>query len=82
MTIEDGGGQVHVRGREALRAEFAELFGSTPSLRAEIVTRIDLGAYVVMEERVLRDGEADIRGVMIYHVAGDAIDRAIWLLAR
>lgn len=82
VVFRDGQGNALLVGRDAMRAEFAGLFDSTPSLRAEVLNRIVLGSYVVVEERVFRDPEPSIRGVMIYHVSGETIDHAVWLLAE
>ena len=81
VVIRDGQGTILVQGREAMRREFAALFAEEPSLRCEVTTRIDLGSYVVMEERVYRDPEPSIRGVMIYHLSDEAIDHTTWILA-
>ena len=80
ILISDGAGAVLVAGREEMRKEFATLFESSPKLHAEVVGRLDAGAYVVLNERIEGYGGDPIDGIMVYHVAEDAIDRAIWLI--
>jgi hypothetical protein len=75
-VIEDATGTVVMRGNEAMRTAYSELFRTSPALRAEIATRIRVGAYVIDEERITgRQGSADeIRVVAIYHLATNLID--------
>jgi hypothetical protein len=79
IVLSDGAGEVVVSGIHAMRAEFSQLFGASPDLHADILSRIDVGAYVILEERIDGYGGEPIRGVMVYHVAGDRIDRATWI---
>jgi hypothetical protein len=76
VVIADGNGNVLMRGRDAMRAAYGELFGDSPALHAEAATRIRVGDYVIDEEVVTgRRGSPDeIRVAAIYHVAGDFID--------
>ena len=79
IIIRDGEGSVLVQGIEEMRMQFSALFQASPALHAKILTRIDVGAYIVLEERIEGyDGEP-LRGVMVYHQTGDTIDRAVWL---
>lgn len=75
-VIEDAAGTVVMRGHEAMRRIYGELFRASPDLRAEIATRIRVGEYVVDEERVTgRQGSTnEMRVVVVYHVANDVID--------
>jgi len=79
IVLSDGAGEVVVSGIDAMRAEFSQLFAASPDLHADILSRIDVGAYVILEERIDGYGGEPIRGVMVYHVAGDWIDRATWI---
>jgi hypothetical protein len=79
IVIRDGDGSVVVRGIEDMKMQFADLFQASPALHAEILTRIDVGAYAVLEERIEGYGGEPLRGVMVYHRTGDTIDRAVWL---
>jgi hypothetical protein len=79
IVIRDGEGIVLVRGIEDMRMQFSDLFQESPALHAKILTRIDVGTYVVLEERIEGYGGEPLRGVMVYHQTGDTIDRAVWL---
>jgi hypothetical protein len=76
-VIEDATGTVVMRGHDAMRATYSELFRASPDLRAEIATRICVGEYVIDKERITgRRGSGDeLRVVAIYHVANGMIDR-------
>ena len=76
-VIEDASGSVVMRGRDAMRTAYSELFRTSPRLRAEVTTRIRIGDHVIDEERVTgrRGSSDDLRAVAIYHVANDLIDR-------
>lgn len=75
-VVEDATGTVVMRGHDAMRATYSELFRASPDLRADIATRIRVGDYVIDEERITgRRGAADeIRVVAIYHVKDGVID--------
>jgi hypothetical protein len=51
-VIEDADGGVQMSGRDEIRKSYGELFESRPNLRAEILSRIRVGSYVVDEEEV------------------------------
>jgi hypothetical protein len=78
-VLRDGRGAVLLEGREAMRAEFSSLFEGSPKLRADVLGRLDAGPYVVLRERIEGYGGEPIDGIMVYHVAGDTIDHAVWL---
>jgi hypothetical protein len=75
-VIEDATGNVLMRGRDAMRAVYADLFRDSPNLHAEIATRIRVGDYVIDEEVVTggRGSPEPMRVAVIYHVDGDLID--------
>jgi hypothetical protein len=79
VVIRDGGGTVLVRGRDAMRAEFTRLFDAAPALHGDVLSRIEVGDYVILEERIEGYGGEALRGVMVYHLREDVIDRCIWL---
>jgi hypothetical protein len=62
-----------------MRTEFARLFDAAPQVHAEVLSRLEVGDYVLVEERVDGYGGEPLRGVMVYHLRGDVIDRGIWL---
>jgi hypothetical protein len=76
IVIEDAAGSVLMRGEDAMRSAYAELFAASSNLQAEIAARIRIGAYVIDEERItgLRDSADEVRVVAIYHVAAGVID--------
>ncbi len=51
VVIEDGAGQPLLQGHEGVRGFYGPLFAQSPTLHAEVVTRIAVGAYVIDEER-------------------------------
>jgi hypothetical protein len=79
VVMRDGNGAVLLAGRDAMRAEFSALFERSPHLHAEVAGRLDAGEYVVLHERIDGHGGDPIDGIMVYHVAGDTIDHAVWL---
>jgi len=48
--VEDASGNVVMRGQDAMRTAYSELFRTSPNLHAEITTRIRVGQYVIDEE--------------------------------
>ena len=65
-----------IRGKEQLRAVYRERFAS-PSLHAEILSRIVLGNKVIDHERIVGIREHPVEALAIYEVAGGLI-RAVW----
>ena len=76
-TIEDGSGKVLMRGREAMRSLYGQLFAQSPELRCEIRQRIRVGPYVVDEESVsgfhLDGFPTEVHAAAVYRVEGDLI---------
>jgi uncharacterized protein (TIGR02246 family) len=73
-VIEDARGAVLLRGRDEIRAKYAAFFEASPTLHAEIPTRIEVGEYVIEEERISGTSDGEIHAVVVYHVADDLID--------
>jgi hypothetical protein len=73
VVLDDGAGTRLMTGHEEVRAAYAESFERLPGVRAEVVSRVEVGDYVVDEERVL-GAEQPIRAVVIYHVRDGLID--------
>jgi hypothetical protein len=44
-----------------------------------VLSRLEVGGYVILEERIEGYGGEALRGVMVYHLREDVIDRCIWL---
>lgn len=74
VVIEDAKGEIGLRGRDEIRKLYEELFASAPNLRAEIVSRIRVGPYVVDEERVsgMPDG-ADLHVAAVYRIDAEGL---------
>lgn len=76
-VIEDGSGQVMMRGREAMRAFYGQMFAQSPDLHCEIPQRIRVGRYLVDEEAItglhLAGFPTEIHGAAVCRVEGDRI---------
>ena len=76
-VIEDGAGQVLMRGREAMKGLYGQLFAQSPELHCEIRQRIRVGPYVVDEEEItgfhLAGFPTEVHGAAVYRVEGDKI---------
>ena len=70
-------GQVLMRGHEAMRDLYGQLFAQSPELRCEIRQRIYVGQFIVDEEWVtgvhLAGFPTDAHAVAIYRLDGDRI---------
>jgi hypothetical protein len=75
-VVEDATGNVVMRGHDAMRAVYDELFRESPNLRAEIASRIRVGEYVIDEEVVTgwRGSPDPLHVAVVYHVASGVID--------
>ncbi len=74
VIVEDAAGRVLIRGTDELRQSYGPFFEANPSLRGEILHRVELGEYVVDEERITGWGPEPIHAVVVYHLNGDRID--------
>lgn len=74
IVIEDARGMRLVTGADELRRRYAEMFARCPALSCEVVSRIVVGEYVVDEEVVAGRAAEPERLVVVYHVAGAAVD--------
>lgn len=67
-VVEDGRGQVLMRGALEMRTKYAEMFLKSPNLHCNVVTRVRAGEYVMDEERVTgRMGSPDELHVMVVY---------------
>jgi hypothetical protein len=80
VVIEDLDGNVLLSGREDLRHRYGRLFASSPDVRAEVVTRIRAGAYVVDEERVTGRADGDLHAVLVYRIDPHRSIDHVWFL--
>ena len=83
-VIEDGSGQVLMRGREAMRGVYRQLFAQSPQLHCEIRQRICVGSYVIDEEAItgfhLAGFPTELHAACVYRVEGDHIEYARGLM--
>ena len=77
-VIADPSGTVLVQGAGALRSAYSELFTTYPDLHAEVVSRLQVGAWTVDHERVTRAGETH-EALVVYFVADGLIRRVLML---
>jgi hypothetical protein len=82
VVIEDGLGRVLMQGRDGMRAEYGPFFEQNPALRGEILQRMEIGDWVVDEERIHGAGPQPISAVAIYRVVGGAIVHVRFLGGR
>jgi hypothetical protein len=77
VVIEDGTGQVLMRGHGEMRGMYGQLFAASPELRCAIRQRIAVGAYVIDEEAVTGfhlDGfPTELGAAVVYRVEADRI---------
>lgn len=71
-VVEDSGGVQLMSDREAMRAFYTTLFADSPDLRAEVLTRIRVGQFVIDEERVT--------GMQIYGMPEEAHAAVVYQL--
>lgn len=80
VVIVDAGGAELTRGRAQLLEQYGRWFARNPELRVEIVSRIEIGAFVIDAERVMGTPDGDIQAVAVYRVGDDGlIDRVQFL---
>ena len=74
-TIDDGDDNVFARGHDELRTRYGALFERFADVRVEALARVDVGAFVVVHERVTgRAPEAEFH-VAVYQVRDGVIAR-------
>lgn len=68
VVIEDGDGTVRSTGIETMRIAYGSMFARYPDIRAEILSRIRIGPWVIDEERVTGRTAEPMRAIAIYRV--------------
>jgi hypothetical protein len=67
-------------GRDEIRVSYEEFFTQAPNARAEILSTMTVGNYVVARERITGlPGSQTVDGIVIYLVEGGLIAR-VWLI--
>ena len=80
VVIVDAAGTELTHGRAQLIEQYGQWFAANPELRAEIVSRIEIGAFVIDAERVSGTPQGDMQAVAIYRVdEAGLIDRVQFL---
>ena len=67
------------RGREWIRANYAQVFEQSPQLHAEVLARIVHGDFVVDHERVTGQPRGTFSAVAIYETRDGLIHR-VWFV--
>lgn len=76
VVVADLNGNVTVRGADAYRAKYLQVFKDFPENKAELVNRIVVGSTVVDHERVIRrPGGETFEVIAIYTLADGKIAR-------
>jgi len=65
-------GEVLAAGRDEIRALFSDAYERNPTLHYEIQTRIEVGPFVIDEERIsgFSDGREPVRSAISYRIEG------------
>lgn len=79
VVSEDAIGTRLVSGRDALREGYRKMFAKYPELRAEIVSRMRVGDFVLHEESITGRDENPEHVVAIYRVRAGLIDHVRFL---
>jgi hypothetical protein len=79
VVIEDADGNVIMSGRDDMRERYGRLFAGSQDVRAEVVTRIRIGSYVIDEELVTGRSGRDVHAVAIYRLGTGSIDHVRFL---
>ena len=73
-VVEDGLGNVSMRGAEEMRRSYAKLFEAYPNQHCEILSRTSVGNWVLDEERITGRAEGqETRCVAVYLVENGKI---------
>jgi uncharacterized protein (TIGR02246 family) len=77
--VEDGRGNVLMRGAEEIRAEYEPFFRTFPSLHGEVLQRMTAGAWTVDEEVITGWEPEPVKALVAYYVADERIQRVLLL---
>jgi hypothetical protein len=83
-VIEDGEGNVMMRGHDQMRDIYGQMFAGSPDLHVDVPTRIDVGTWVIDEEQVRGLNApglpSEVHAAVVYQVIDGKIARARLLL--
>jgi uncharacterized protein (TIGR02246 family) len=66
-VIQDGAGNVTMRGRDGIRGAYGPLFAQSPELHVDILKRIHFGSWVIFEEQVTGFNLRDLHRSFMSH---------------
>ena len=72
-------GTVRLKGLDAMRKRYADIFQKSPLLHCELVKRMAVGSFVLDEERVTGMGDDVVRAIAIYEVKDGRIAKVRFL---
>lgn len=79
VVVEDGDGNLVLRGKDAMRARYGPMFAANPALVCTLVSRIRIGAadprWVIDEESITGRSPTAEHAVAIYKVERDLITK-------
>lgn len=75
VVIEDGEGNLLLKGLDQMRSRYRALFEASPELNCQVTSRLRIGKYVVDEEQLTgyQRSPEPVRAVVIYRVDSDKI---------
>lgn len=71
--VEDADGRAVMNGLAEMRERYGTLFATMLGVRAEIVSRMHVGSYVVDEEHVLGGPDGDVHAIATYRLDADGL---------
>lgn len=78
VVVRHGDGRVLMPDKSAMRAAYTEFFGQHPDVRAEVVSRLAAGPWIVDEELVTLAG-GEMRALVGYEVSDQLIRTVVML---
>jgi len=75
VVIEDGEGNLLMKGQDQMREQYGALFKTNPELNCRIVKRMRIGNYIVDEEEVsgVKGYSTPMHAVVIYRIEEEKI---------
>ena len=74
VVFENGENKLLIKGLDQIRKDYGNMFATYPELHCKVISRINVGDYVVDEEEITgRGSPTPMRAVVIYRVSGDKI---------
>ena len=80
LVIVDAAGADLTRGRAQLVEQYGRWFMRNPELHVEVVSRIEIGSFVIDAERVTGTPDGEMQAVAIYRVDDDGLIERVQFL--